>query len=272
MPRNIQSDAYYVYYYLRSTDSNIAKAGTPYYVGKGKGSRCIDKKHLVPVPKNDSCIIKIAENLTNEQAKRMEILHIAIHGRVDMGTGILRNKTGGGDGCYPLSAERRKSLGHSRGKRWWNNGKASLQSVERPGTEWIKGRLKTNRMVKALARSQHAASVKVKGSTWWTDGHQSVRRVEAPGPGWRQGSHTVVWNKDKQGQLYWWSNGEQYVQALTQPGPTWFRGSPLSKRPRNRATGASNHKGTYWWTNGISRKRSVESPGEGWTRGTGMIT
>jgi hypothetical protein len=88
---------YYVYYYLRSSDSEHGKAGTPYYVGKGKGNR-INGKHTVIVPKDSKCKVKIAEGLTNECAKLLEILHISVWGRLDMNTGILRNRTGGGDG------------------------------------------------------------------------------------------------------------------------------------------------------------------------------
>jgi len=51
-------DIYYVYFYLRSKESKTAKAGTPYYVGKGKGNRCVEKHHKgIPVPKNKDKII-----------------------------------------------------------------------------------------------------------------------------------------------------------------------------------------------------------------------
>lgn len=272
MTQNIHSDVYYVYYYLRAVDSMIAKAGTPYYVGKGKGSRCINKHKNIAVPQSESHIIKVAENLTNEQAKRIEILHIAIHGRIDLKTGILRNRTNGGDGCVVLSEQTRKLCGHSKDHTWWNNGKTNILSIDSPGDEWRKGRLKTNRLAKAYADAQKAASVKVKGTLWWTNGTKSIRCVDKPGPEWRPGNNTDVWNKGKKGHIYWWSNGSQYVQSYDQPGPQWFRSSPLANKPRSRATGDSNHKGTYWWTNGASRKRSAECPGVGWVRGTGKTT
>ena len=41
---------YYVYTYLRTKDSKTAKAGTPYYIGKGKGDRAYAKHKSVNVP------------------------------------------------------------------------------------------------------------------------------------------------------------------------------------------------------------------------------
>lgn len=38
---------YYVYAYIRSKDSDTAKAGTPYYIGKGKHKRAFSKAHTV---------------------------------------------------------------------------------------------------------------------------------------------------------------------------------------------------------------------------------
>ena len=88
---------YYVYAYLRSNDSQTASAGTPYYIGYGKGQR-VYNKHRIPVPKDRSNIIFLHENLSEEQAKDLEIQEIFKYGRKDLRTGILTNLTHGGEG------------------------------------------------------------------------------------------------------------------------------------------------------------------------------
>ena len=83
---------YYVYAYLRK--SNL----TPYYIGKGCNGRAYSKGHNVPVPKDKSKIIFIKINLTAYEAFDLEIRMIRWYGREDLGTGILKNKTNGGEG------------------------------------------------------------------------------------------------------------------------------------------------------------------------------
>ena len=83
---------YYTYAYLREDR-------TPYYIGKGKGNRAYRrrKKDIKP-PKDKSRIILLKQNLIEEEAFKHEIYMIAVFGRKDLGTGILHNKTNGGEG------------------------------------------------------------------------------------------------------------------------------------------------------------------------------
>lgn len=84
---------YYTYAYLREDR-------TPYYIGKGRGKRIYcRKRRLCSIPKDKSRIIFLKQNLTEQEAFNHEIYMIAVFGRKDLGTGILRNLTDGGEGA-----------------------------------------------------------------------------------------------------------------------------------------------------------------------------
>jgi hypothetical protein len=84
---------YYVYAYIRKSNE------TPYYIGKGTGYRAYQKTNRsVSVPNNKNQIRFLHQNLSEEDAFNYEIHYIKMFGRKDIGTGILLNKTDGGEG------------------------------------------------------------------------------------------------------------------------------------------------------------------------------
>lgn len=97
---------YYTYAYLRED-------GTPYYIGKGKGHRAYYKKRKeIKPPKDKSRIIFLKQNVTEEEAFKHETYMIAVFGRKDLETGILHNRTDGGEGTSNIirTEEHKKSL------------------------------------------------------------------------------------------------------------------------------------------------------------------
>ena len=88
----VNPNRFYTYAYLREDR-------TPYYIGKGTGKRIFEKRKRCCRPAKDkSRIIFLKQNITEEEAFKHEIYMIAVFGRKDLGTGILHNRTDGGDG------------------------------------------------------------------------------------------------------------------------------------------------------------------------------
>ena len=88
---------YYCYVYKRED-------GTPYYIGKGKGSRAfISNGRITNPPRDRTNIFFACEGVSETEAFEMEVALVSLLGRKDLGTGILRNQTGGGEGASGLS-------------------------------------------------------------------------------------------------------------------------------------------------------------------------
>ena len=106
---SIYPPGYYVYAYIRLNDSNTANAGTPYYIGKGKGNR-ITRPHGCGVPYELWRRVIISYDLTNFGACLLERRLIRWYGRKDLGTGILNNHTNGGEGSENPNQTTRAAL------------------------------------------------------------------------------------------------------------------------------------------------------------------
>jgi len=198
---------YYTYAYLREDK-------TPYYIGKGKGSRIYSANRRIKPPKDKSRIIYLKQNLTEEEAFRHEIYMIDVLGRKDLGTGILHNRTDGGEGpsgWVPSEETRRKiSEGNKnpseetrrkisernknpseetrikmserqKGEKNHNYGKILSEETKRKISESNKGKI-------CSEETRKKRSENIKGRKWWNDGCGNCKMmIECPGDDWRLG-------------------------------------------------------------------------------------
>ena len=210
---------YYTYAYLREDK-------TPYYIGKGKGNRLYKRgSRVFAPPKDKSRIIYLKQNLTEGEAFKHEIYMIAVLGRIDLGTGILHNRTDGGDGVsgYIPSEETRKKISvATKGKNHPMYGKTLSDETKRKISEKTRGkkikpfteehRRKLSVASKNLSEetrkklseaqkgntkmlgkthseeTKRKMSASSKGKKCWNDGCGNIKyMIECPGDGWRLG-------------------------------------------------------------------------------------
>ena len=184
---------YYTYAYLREDK-------TPYYIGKGKGNRAYrrSKDRTIKPPKDKSRILILKQNLTEEEAFKHEIYMIAVFGRKDLGTGILHNKTNGGEGTSGRihnEETRRKISEAQKGKIPWNKGKPHSEETRRKLSKVQIGRIHSEetkqKMSEITKNSSEETRRKIseaqKGKKWWNNGKINKKVVECPGAGWVPG-------------------------------------------------------------------------------------
>jgi hypothetical protein len=112
--------------YVRKIDNS------PYYIGIGDMNRPFaPHKHgnIELKPKDDSQIIILESNLTFDKAKELEKYWIAFYGRKDNGTGILRNRTDGGEGTIGIKKSKESLEKGIRTKEKNGTNKPSAESI-----------------------------------------------------------------------------------------------------------------------------------------------
>jgi len=138
---------YYTYAYLREDK-------TPYYIGKGNGRRIYGKNgRPCGKPKDKSRIIYLKQNLTEREAFRHEIYMIAVFGRKDLGTGILHNKTDGGEGSSGVVKSDETKLKISKALKGKKRPQNVIEKIKK-GRTGIKHTEQTKQIIKEKRANQ----------------------------------------------------------------------------------------------------------------------
>ena len=174
----MNDNIFYTYAYLREDL-------TPYYIGKGKSYRAYRKNRNVHPPEDKTRIIFLKKNLTEEEAFRHEKYMIAIFGRKDLETGILHNRTDGGDGASGtiLSQETRDKIGNYwRGRKRPGHGEKIRKSqsgtkrkpLSAEHKEKLKGRISPMKGKHLSDEPKQKISQAKKGKPW-TDARKNAQ-------------------------------------------------------------------------------------------------
>lgn len=158
---------FYTYLWLR-------EVGTPYYVGKGRGQRAYDPHPRIGgTPPRERILIQYFPD--EESALAAEKFLISFYGRKDLGTGILRNLTDGGD-IGPTGVR------HT--EEWKRNFSAKMKG--HPVSEKTRQKLRLLFIGKKLTPEQGEKRRALRGNPYptWTAHHRKVMEALIP---WNKG-------------------------------------------------------------------------------------
>ena len=241
---------YYTYAYLREDR-------TPYYIGKGQGNRAYrrSKKDIKP-PKDKSRIIFLKQNITEEEAFKHEIYMIAVFGRIDLGTGILHNRTDGGDGVsgYVCSEETKKKISEAK------KGKTASEETKRNMSEAHKGRTHSEESRIKMSEAQKGKPVS----------EETKRKISEARKGKTSNRKGVILSEEtKRNMSESHKNPSEETRkkiSEASKGNTNMLGKTHSEETKRKIGEVT--KNTKWWNDGCgNRKRMVECPGDDWRIG-----
>jgi hypothetical protein len=242
---------FYTYAYLREDR-------TPYYIGKGEGRRLYKKsKGEVGKPKDKSRIIFLKQNLTEQKAFKHEIYMIAVFGRKDLGTGILRNKTNGGDGGSGLvisEYHRKCIIKANKGRKVSDETRKKLREsqIGRKLSEKTKSKIgKIHRGKKLSEETKNKISNALKGREVSDEFKNNLKK-------------RMIGNKNMLGKIH--SEKTKKIMSEKASGKNnHFYGKTHTKETKDKLS--RNNIGRKWWNNGQENKFVVECPGKEWSSG-----
>jgi hypothetical protein len=218
---------FYTYAYLRED-------GTPYYIGKGEGKRIYQKRgRPCTPPKNKERKIFLKQNLTEEEAFNHEIYMINVFGRIDIGTGILYNRTNGGEGIsgFSHSEETKKKMSESQKGKVGScgfGGKSHTEESKKKMSAVRKGRVSPFKGKKMTTEQRKKVSDAMKGRNLSEEHKRKLK--------------------------------ESMTGRIISP-------ESIMKMKETKIKCGATNKGKKWWNNGVNNKLSIESPGDEWVCG-----
>jgi hypothetical protein len=159
---------FYTYLWLRDD-------GSPYYVGKGRGKRAFRKG----CPPHNRIVVQEWSDETTAFA--YERYQIDFWGRKDLGTGILRNMTDGGEGGATLSLDQRRKLSETMQGNTFSKGqipsietRRKMGEARRGNTNGLGNHSNLGFHLSSEHREQISKFMRAKGKSFWS----AARRAE----------------------------------------------------------------------------------------------
>ena len=214
---------FYTYAFLRENRR-------PYYIGKGSGNRIYStyRKGAKP-PKDKTRIILLKQNLIEEEAFRHEIYMIAVFGRKDLGTGILINRTDGGEGSSGAvrSNETKRKISEKmknpsketrRKKSEVKKGKSFSEEHKRKISEGKKGKIHSEETKKKIGEAK-------KGKKMKSCSEEHKRKISEGNKGKIHSEEHRRKNSEAKKGRKWWNDGCGNRKFMLEcPGDDWKLG------------------------------------------------
>jgi len=230
---------YYTYAYLREDK-------TPYYIGKGKGNRAYRRKRNdIKPPKDKSRILILKKNLTEEEAFKHEVYMIAVFGRKDLGTGILHNRTDGGEGMSGFT--------HSEETKRKMMEKTVPENSRKKISKALKGRTFSVEHRRKLSDAQRGEKSHSYGKI---ASEETRRKLSIARKGDKNPNYGKITSEETRRKL-----SEAHKGQIPHN-----KGMSTTEETRRKIGEAI--KGRKWWNDGCGNcKMMIECPGDGWVPG-----